>query len=247
MSSISLPAMLHIRDDASFLVCLPYYIPKQSQHRFTVPKYQDRTLFVARTDRSYKATRKSQTTKAASTPIKYCSERCRHNKPSEASGSVDRRISDVFIAILDGKSTSAELSLDAVEPAGSSPSKTIKGNQKKVKGETRITVSCDEVEAVVFGARNDPEKVFGRRKNRARRGAPEPKEWKSVDMEDGDDAPNSTYARSDDKQSPRIHSISIAPNLLIQSLIQTPQIPRTTHPFPLKATPTPAPTSTPTR
>ena len=245
MSSISLPALLQNRDDASFLVCLAYDLPKQSQHRFTVPKHQDRTLFVARADRSHKATRKSQTTKAASTPIKYCSDRCRHNKLSEASGSVDRRISDVFIAILDGKSPSAELSQDSVELAGPSPSKNIKGNQKKVKGEPRITVSCDEVEVVVFGARNDPEKVFGRRKNRARRGAPEPKEWKSVDMEDANDAPSSTYARSVE-QSPRIHSISIAPNFLIQSLKQTPQIPRTTHPFPLKATPTQAPTSTPT-
>ena len=67
------------------------------------------------------------------------------------------------------------------------PLKAAKGNLKKVKGETRITVSCTEVEALVFGARNDPEKAFGRRKNRAPRGVPDPKEWKSVDMEDKDE------------------------------------------------------------
>ena len=71
-----------------------------------------------------------------------------------------------------------------------------------MKGETRITVSCDVVEAVVFGARHDPEKAFGRKKNRAPRGAPEPKEWKSVDMEDGNDVPESVYARVVYKQDP---------------------------------------------
>lgn len=76
------------------------------------------------------------------------------------------------------------------------PSKAAKGNPKKVKGETRITVSCAEVEALVFGARHDPEKAFGRRKNRAPRGVPEPKEWKSVDMEDKDDGPSSKHERS---------------------------------------------------
>ena len=52
------------------------------------------------------------------------------------------------------------------------------------------------MEAAVFGARHNPEKVFGRKKNRARRGAPEPKEWKSVDMEDSNDARESVYTKS---------------------------------------------------
>ena len=65
--------------------------------------------------------------------------------------------------------------------------KIIKGTSKKIKGETRIIVSCAEVETLIFGIRQDPEKVFGRKKNRARRGVPDAKEWKSVDMEDEDD------------------------------------------------------------
>ena len=136
---------------------------------------------------SFKGTRKSQTTKAASTPVKYCSDRCRHNKPNQEPGSVDRRITDAFVALLDGKTLSPDHPQEPIAQAEPSLPKTIKGNAKKIKGETRITVSCGEVEALVFGARNDPEKAFGRRKNRARRGVPDAKEWKSVDMEEKDD------------------------------------------------------------
>lgn len=135
---------------------------------------------------SFKGTRKSQTTKAASTPVKYCSDRCRHNKPSEAPGSVDRRIRDAFVALLAGKTPSPDHSQKPIAPAEPPPPKPTKGNSKKVKGETRVTVSCAEVEALVFGARHDPEKAFGRRKNRARRGVPDAAEWITVDMEDKD-------------------------------------------------------------
>ncbi|KAF6219723.1 hypothetical protein HO133_003548 [Letharia lupina] len=135
------------------------------------------------------STRKSQTTKAASTTVKYCSDRCRHNKPSQAPSSTDRRIQDTFIALLDGKDLSLFLSQDSNTVVSPNPSvlKGTKGVSKKVKGETRVTVSCAEIEALVFGVRHDPEKAYGRKKNRARRGAPEPKEWKPVDMEDKDD------------------------------------------------------------
>ena len=68
------------------------------------------------------------------------------------------------------------------------PSKSAKENPKKTKGEHRITVSCADVEALIFGTRHDPEKAFGRKKNRVRRGVPDAEEWKSVDMEDKDDA-----------------------------------------------------------
>lgn len=74
--------------------------------------------------------------------------------------------------------------------------KPTKGYSKKVKGETRIIVSCAEVEALVFGVRQDPKKVFGRRKNRARRGVPDAAEWKSVDMEDEDHGADSKSTKS---------------------------------------------------
>ena len=57
--------------------------------------------------------------------------------------------------------------------------------KKKAKGDPRVTISCSTVEVLVFGSRHDPEKVFGRKKNRARRGVADGEEWKSVDMESG--------------------------------------------------------------
>lgn len=47
------------------------------------------------------------------------------------------------------------------------------------------------MEELVFGSRADPEKTFGRKKNRARRGVPDEDVWKSVDMEGSDTDPGS--------------------------------------------------------
>lgn len=55
---------------------------------------------------------------------------------------------------------------------------------KRTKGEPRILVPLTTVETKVFGDRRDPEKTFGRKKDRARRGVPDEEEWKSVDMVD---------------------------------------------------------------
>lgn len=125
--------------------------------------------------------------------MKYCSDRCRHNKPSQAPGSVDLRISDAFVALLGGKNPSPDLSQDPIASAESSAHQSAKGKSKKIKGETHITVSCAEIEALIFGPRDDPEKAFGRKKNKPRRGVPDAKEWKSVDMEDGDDGSGSKF------------------------------------------------------
>jgi len=53
---------------------------------------------------------------------------------------------------------------------------------KRVKGDRRTLVSCDLVEARVFGERKDPDKVFGRRKNRASRVIPEKNEDEAIDV-----------------------------------------------------------------
>lgn len=46
-------------------------------------------------------------------------------------------------------------------------------------------MTCDEIEEVVYGSRFDPEKVYGRRKNRKKRWIGDPDaQWQSVDMED---------------------------------------------------------------
>ncbi|KEQ58492.1 uncharacterized protein M437DRAFT_59017 [Aureobasidium melanogenum CBS 110374] len=109
--------------------------------------------------------RKSNTAKSAATEVKFCSDRCKRHKLR----SVDKRIEAAFAALLDGQ--------DASQFAA---------KQQKVKGDPRILVSCSEVETLIFGSREDPEKTFGRKKNRARRGFADDDVWKSVDMVDSD-------------------------------------------------------------
>ncbi|KAK6206961.1 hypothetical protein QIS74_13449 [Colletotrichum tabaci] len=98
---------------------------------------------------SRKATAASKAPKTAETKTepKYCSSRCRGQKP----GRLDKEIEQAFVRFLQGE--------DEVEGS----------KAKKVKGDTRILVACDAVESKVFGDRQDPNKVYGRKKNRASR------------------------------------------------------------------------------
>ena len=66
-------------------------------------------------------------------------------------------------------------------------------HERKVKGDRRVVVTMDEIEVVAFSRPKDPEKVFGRNKNRRKRGVPEKGEWRSVDMESSDDDPGPRY------------------------------------------------------
>ena len=83
-------------------------------------------------------------------------------------------------------------------PVESSESKstTVLKPQRK-KGETRILLPLSVLEEAVFGSRSDPERAFGRRKNRAFRGVREDGEWRSVDMEDdnSEDGDGATYSK----------------------------------------------------
>lgn len=124
--------------------------------------------------------RKTQTSKKSKEVVKYCSERCRHNKPDQ----FDLSIEDTFVSLLNGEEPaicSPDNASSGVSPRKTDTSSTL---WRRTKGEPRITVLCSTVEELVFGSRNDPDKVFGRKKNRAKRGVPETGEWKSVDMED---------------------------------------------------------------
>ena len=110
--------------------------------------------------------------------VKYCSDRCRNRKP----GPTDRKIEGTFAALLQGEEVEGEDG-QIVKSLNAS-----KAGKKSVKGDHRVLVDCSTVEELVFGSRHDPEKVFGRRKNRATRviGGGKDGEWKSVDMEDTD-------------------------------------------------------------
>lgn len=118
----------------------------------------------------------------SSQEVKYCSTRCRNTKP----GPIDRKIEAAFAAILDGRpfegSDGKEVEAAAIANDGNSKDSG-KSKKKKVKGDSRRIIECGEVETAFFGHQTDPEKVFGRRKNRAARGVRErPEDWKSVDM-----------------------------------------------------------------
>ncbi len=136
--------------------------------------------------------RKTQVSKRSKEGVKYCSERCRHNKPDQ----VDRCIENTFVSLLKGEEPTI-CSPDGA-PSGISPRKkdTSPTLGKRTKGEPRITVLCSTVEELLFGSRHDPDKVFGRKKNRAKRGVPDTGEWKSVDMEDNTSQTFDEYSKS---------------------------------------------------
>ncbi|KAF2763489.1 hypothetical protein EJ05DRAFT_507076 [Pseudovirgaria hyperparasitica] len=98
--------------------------------------------------------------------VKYCSARCRGRKP----GPNDKRIERAIVDLLDGKDASG-LELTAAKA-------------KCVKGDKRLIVTMDEIEAIVFGSRFDPEKIYGRKKNRAKRALDSEENSNTVDTED---------------------------------------------------------------
>ena len=109
-----------------------------------------------------------------STPPKYCSAKCRGQKPRDK----DRRIEAAFLSLL---------SEDETFEGETIPKEVLDMRIKpKAKGERRLVVPCSAAETLVYGSRYDPAKVFGRRKNRASRAlSTGEEEWLSVDMVDG--------------------------------------------------------------
>lgn len=126
--------------------------------------------------------RRAHTTKAgANNEVKYCSDRCKRNKPSTSAESLDTRIEKALGALLQG----LELPPGTREGQdGDDGEKASKKRHMPKKGDPRIIVPLSEVEEAVFGNRHDPEKTYGRRRNRAFRGVKDDGEWKSVDMVD---------------------------------------------------------------
>ena len=144
--------------------------------------------------------RKSKTqpsTSQTTTPVKYCSDRCRRNKP----GPRDLAIEDAFVALLNGINPPSPVCVGSesfsVSETCHSTNK-VKSSKPKKKGDPRIIVECSTVESIVFESQQDPQKVFGRKKNRAKRGAPDDDVWKSVDMED---APYTSAAAETGRES----------------------------------------------
>ncbi|KAF2204123.1 hypothetical protein GQ43DRAFT_365316 [Delitschia confertaspora ATCC 74209] len=141
--------------------------------------------------------RKLHATKETTTPAKYCSRRCRSHKPSK----LDQQIEDAFVGFLEGT-----VPLPAPQQAGHTTHKEQRG--KKMKGDSRIVIPCDVVEEFVFGPRHDPEKDWGRKKNKARRCVQDDGEWLSVDMvPKKDSASDDSSAAVEDKNAGEMDGI----------------------------------------
>jgi hypothetical protein len=148
------------------------------------------------------------------TEVKYCSARCRHSKP----GPIDRKIEATFAALLNGASVESLKENAGAEPVKEQEKPTdepkfAKGEKKhkkkpskSTKGDHRIVIECSTVEEIVFQREKDPEKVYGRRKNRKARFVVEkPEDWKSVDMVD---QPTTTDSASASQPPPDLTSDS---------------------------------------
>lgn len=115
--------------------------------------------------------RRANSSKAHSAEVKSCSDKCKRNKPN----AFDRSIEDALLALLLGETVTMD---------GNTKDVVAKSRGKTKKGDPRIVVKMSDLELVVFGNMQDPERVHGRNKNRAKRGIPDPEEWTSIDMED---------------------------------------------------------------
>ncbi|KAK6074078.1 hypothetical protein SCUP234_08405 [Seiridium cupressi] len=92
--------------------------------------------------------RKTNAAATAKTEAKYCSARCRNQKP----GKLDREIESAFVKLLEGEES--VMTSDGNAKPGKIASKKDKAG-KKIKGDQRILVPCSAVEHLVFGKRGD--------------------------------------------------------------------------------------------
>ncbi|OTA69554.1 hypothetical protein K449DRAFT_418944 [Hypoxylon sp. EC38] len=134
----------------------------------------------------------------------YCSQRCRNTKPRK----LDREIEATFVRMLSEGDDNGTISTGQPRQA----KKTRKG---ATKGDPRIVVSCDDVEKAVFGDHADPDKTFGRKKNRASRALPPAANVNAnADKEDDSEEPSadgdSAVALNDDEETSSIDADVLA-------------------------------------
>lgn len=130
---------------------------RPSKHQATPAPYyllpsNESTPYCKSCGRVISARKSGAAAKASDTPVKYCSARCRNSKP----GKLDREIEKTFVRFL-----KEEESL----PPGA--------RTERVKGDRRILVPCDVVQAHVFGDGADGEKGAPKKKDRTVRGEPQ--------------------------------------------------------------------------
>lgn len=157
----------------------PYYITS-----VTPPAYCHTCGRIISSKRNTPSAKKQQD--PPKTTPKFCSERCKRHKPSLSPASVEVHVEKALVALLEGRAPpppykSSEL--QSSETEGSQPMPFAVSATKK-KGESRVLLPLSILEEAVFGSRSDPERSYGRRRNRAFRGVREDGQWRSVDMED---------------------------------------------------------------
>ncbi|KAK3388692.1 glycoside hydrolase [Sordaria brevicollis] len=108
------------------------------------------------------------------TTVKFCTAKCRsefHHKKRDVKEQ-EKKIDETFVRMLNGEKVEVEGmeqgSTDENQQADGSAKKRGKNGAKPKKGEG-IVVTLEEVEAIVFPREIDPEKVYGRKKNRKSR------------------------------------------------------------------------------
>ena len=141
--------------------------------------------------------RRVNSSKANASEVKYCSDKCKHHRPNHLDGSIE----NALLALLLNRDA------DGGNAADNAKSRWSKSGQKIKKGDPRIIVKMSDIETAVFGHMHNPEKVYGRNKNRAKRGLPDPEEWRSVDMEERppqeiSNASITEYEASNDQDQP---------------------------------------------
>ncbi|PKS06770.1 hypothetical protein jhhlp_006844 [Lomentospora prolificans] len=92
--------------------------------------------------------RRTNAAASAKMEARYCSTRCRHQKP----GKLDREVENMFVRLLDGDERFSGLSSGAAD--GHKHAKKDKKG-RKVKGDQRILVPCSVVEDLMFGKKSE--------------------------------------------------------------------------------------------
>ncbi|KAI1761094.1 hypothetical protein GGR53DRAFT_522605 [Hypoxylon sp. FL1150] len=143
---------------------------------------------------------------SASQKPSYCSQRCRNTKPRR----LDREIEATFARMLsEGGEPGGGGGAQQARQGGKHGKSGKKERKGVTKGDPRVIVTCDAVEKAMFGDLADPEKSFGRKKNRASRvlpaaevetdtAAPDPE---ARHREDGDHALDETRDSTGDGDS----------------------------------------------
>jgi hypothetical protein len=166
----------------------PYYITS-----VTPPAYCHTCGRIISSKRNTLSANKKQQQEPPKTAPKFCSERCKRHKPSLSPASAEVHVEKALVALLEGRAPPPPYkSAPQGSDADGSPLTPLPVSATRKKGESRVLLPLSILEEAIFGSRSDPERSYGRRRNRAFRGVREDGQWRSVDMEDDSEGESGT-------------------------------------------------------